>query len=279
MRGKSFSASVEGGQLGGWVEGAGAPVLLLHGGPGLSFGYLDGLADDIGDGYEVAAFQQRGIAPSMLDGPFDVDTHVADVAAVLDALDWQMAYVVGHSWGGHLSFHIAAAMPERLLGVLSVDPLGAVGDGGAEKFEAEILARMPDASRAAAVELDERAIAGEGSEADGLKSLELVWPAYFASWDAAPPMPPTSMSVPAYSGGYESMQVRLPALQAALPAIEVPVGIVAGARSPMPIHEAAELTAGQIPGAWVEAVPAAGHFPWIEQPGCVRAGLERLASL
>ena len=30
------------GQLGGWTTGAGAPVLVLHGGPGLSFSYLEG---------------------------------------------------------------------------------------------------------------------------------------------------------------------------------------------------------------------------------------------
>jgi hypothetical protein len=29
------------GWLGGWLAGSGVPVLLLHGGPGLSFSYLD----------------------------------------------------------------------------------------------------------------------------------------------------------------------------------------------------------------------------------------------
>ena len=64
------------GALGGWVEGDGPPVLLLHGGPGLSFDYLDWLADEIGPGYRVAAFQQRGLEPSTVDGPFDMPTRV-----------------------------------------------------------------------------------------------------------------------------------------------------------------------------------------------------------
>jgi pimeloyl-ACP methyl ester carboxylesterase len=279
MRGQSFTTPVEGGQVSGWVDGAGVPVLLLHGGPGLSYEYLDGLAADIGDGYEIAAYQQRGIAPSMPDGPYDVDTHLDDVAAVLDALGWQMAYVVGHSWGGHLSFHVATAMPERLLGILAVDPLGAVGDGGASLFGEAMGARLPADIRARAEELDERAMAGEGTEEDAVESLRLFWPAYFANVDDAPPMPPLRLSLDGYSKCWESLQEKLPSLEAALPGISVPVGIIAGAAGPMPVAESAMATAERIPGGWVEALPDAGHFPWLERPGCVRAGLDRLAGL
>jgi pimeloyl-ACP methyl ester carboxylesterase len=279
MRGKSFTAPVDGGQVSGWIDGAGAPVLLLHGGPGLSYDYLDDLAAEIGDGYEIAAFQQRGLAPSMTDGPYGVDTHLADVAAVLDALGWQMAYIVGHSWGGHLSFHVAVAMPERVLGVLSLDSLGAVGDGGAERFEAEMISRLPEDRRRQAAEMDARAMAGEDTEEDGLESLRLVWPAYFADWDAAPPMPPYTLSVPSYAEGFESLRALLPDLETALPSITVPVGIVAGAKSPMPVDLAATATASRIPGAWVETVANAGHYPWFEQPGCVRSALDRLAEV
>jgi pimeloyl-ACP methyl ester carboxylesterase len=277
MRGEAFTAAVDGGHVSGWVDGSGTRVLLLHGGPGLSYDYLDDLPDEIGSGYQIAAFQQRGLAPSMVDGPYDVDTHIGDVRAVLDALGWPTAYVVGHSWGGHLGFHVAVALPDRLSGVLCVDPLGAVGDGGRELFEAEMIGRLPEKSRQRAKELDERELAGEGTEGDALEGLELVWPAYFADWDAAPPMPPISLSIPAYAGTFESLTAQLPALEAALPSIRVPLGIVAGAKSPMPIEEAARQSAAPIPGAWVEVVAEAGHFPWVEKPGSVRSALERLA--
>jgi hypothetical protein len=35
-------------------------------------------------------------------------------------------------------------MPERLLGVLSVDPLGSVGDGGWPEFDEEMFRRTPE---------------------------------------------------------------------------------------------------------------------------------------
>ena len=129
--------------------------------------------------------------------------------------------------------------------------------------------------RERAQKLDEMAMLGEGSEADALKSLRLVWPAYFPSWGAAPAMPPVRLSVPGYAETLASVLEELPRLEAALPGIEVPVGFVVGAASPMPATASTD-TAGRIPGAWVDVVPAAGHFPWLDAPGCVRAGLQRL---
>jgi pimeloyl-ACP methyl ester carboxylesterase len=276
MRGHAFTAAVDGGQVSGWVDGVGTPVLMLHGGPGMSYGYLDDLADEIGAGYQIASFQQRGLEPSMLDGPYDVDTHIADVKAVLDALGWPAAYAVGHSWGGHLGFHLAVASADRLSGVLCIDPLGAVGDGGESLFAAGLTGRLPEKTRLLAAEIDERAMAGEGTEEDAIEGLRLMWPAYFADWDNAPQMPPVSLSVPAYAETFDSVHARLPDLEAALPTVGVRVGIVAGARSPMPVAASTD-SAAAIPGAWVEVVDGAGHFPWVERPGCVRSALQRLA--
>ena len=54
---------------------------------------------------------------------------------------------VGHSWGGQLALHVAEALPDRLLGVLAVDPLGSVGDGRWPEFDQEMLRRTPEAVR------------------------------------------------------------------------------------------------------------------------------------
>ena len=84
MRREPLSA----GDLTGWVAAedgfARPPVLLLHGGPGLPYDYLDGLAEELGDSYRVAAFQQRGLAPSATEGAFTIAEAVAAVAAVRD---------------------------------------------------------------------------------------------------------------------------------------------------------------------------------------------------
>src|SRR5262245_39704835 len=124
-----FTVAAKSGELSGWVSGEGPRVLAIHGGPGMSYDYLDDAVAELASRYRVATFQQRGLAPSTEQGEFTVAEAVADIAAVLDGLGWDTAYLVGHSWGGHLAFHTAASIPGRLAGVLSVDPLGAVGDG------------------------------------------------------------------------------------------------------------------------------------------------------
>jgi pimeloyl-ACP methyl ester carboxylesterase len=272
----AFEARVPGGSLAGWLQGDGPEVLLLHGGPGLSFEYLDGLAAEIGPGYRLASYQQRGLAPSTPAGPFSVGQEVADALAVLDALGWTRAWVVGHSWGGHLLLHLALAAPERLRGGLAVDPLGGVGDGGAALFEAELVERTPAADRGRAEELDERALAGHGTSEDLTESLRLFWPAYFASRDDVMAFPPLRASPAAYGGIWDSIARELPPLEAALGGIRVPLGFLAGGASPVPCREAAVATARAVPGAWTQLIEDAGHFPWHESPGCVRAALERL---
>jgi len=261
--------------IAGRRAGSGVRVLLLHGGPGLGFEYLSELADELAEENDVAWYQQRGLAPSAAEGPYTVATDVADAGRVLDALGWQKAYVVGHSWGGHLALHVAEAMPERLLGVLSVDPLGPVGDGRWPEFDEEMFRRTPEHDRARARELDERLAAGEGDDELALEAMRLVWAAYFADPERAPAMPELRFSSERSAQMGQSILADLPALEAGLPQIRVPVGFVHGARSPMPVGASTD-GAERIPGAWVDVVEGAGHFVWVEAPGAVRASLRRL---
>jgi pimeloyl-ACP methyl ester carboxylesterase len=200
---------------------------------------------------------------------------VADIAAVLDALGWDTAYLMGHSWGGHLVFHAAAAIPERLDGVLSVDPLGAVGDGGAKAFGAEMLARVPETSRDRARELDEKDTAGEATPEEAREAFSLFWGSYFADPAAAPPMPHIEFSQPANQGLWADLVARLPQLEASLPAIRVPVGVLVGELSPMPPSAGTD-SAARIPGAWSRVEPGAGHLVWHESPGCLLAAMDQL---
>jgi pimeloyl-ACP methyl ester carboxylesterase len=266
MARQSVTVGPPGRELVGWVEGTGPPVLLLHGGPGLSYNYLDDLAADL------------GLSPSTTAGPFTVDVAVADVLTFLDALGWDQAFVVGHSWGGHLLLHVAVSAPHRLAGALAVDPLGGDGDGGMATFERQMSVRTSEEGRARALELDARALRGQGTAEDLIESLRLLWPAYFANPAEAPAMPDIRASTEAYSGLFESLATERTALAAALPAVTVAFGFVAGAGSPMPVDEAAAATSDVIPGAWLEVIDGAGHFPWFERPGRVRAALDRLVA-
>jgi pimeloyl-ACP methyl ester carboxylesterase len=138
------------------------------------------------------------------------------------------------------------------------------------EFDEEIFRRTPESVRDRARELDELQMTGEADDALALEGMRLVWPAYFADPEAAPPMPELRMASERSAQMVESINEELPKLEAGLPQIRVPVGFVHGSRSPMPIEASTE-AAERIPSAWVEVVEGAGHFIWVEAPGAVRA--------
>lgn len=59
--------------------------------------------------------------------------HLSDLDAVLAALEWDQAGLIGHSMGGTLVTTYAAAFPERISEVIAIDALGPMF-GAAEKF-------------------------------------------------------------------------------------------------------------------------------------------------
>lgn len=270
----SIRVSVPGGDLVGWVVGQGPRVLLLHGGP-VGYEYLETLAAELLPGFTVAAYQQRGLDPSTNLGPFDARTQAADSAAVLDMLGWDRAYVVGHSLGGYFALQLARRIPERLLGAVIVDPLGAVGDGGLGEFWATQLSRLDPQARSRIAELEELESIGPLTPEQADEADRLIWPTFFADPRHTYPFALRQNPVthgPIHAGVFEDM----PALAAWLPQATVAMEFVHGAASPMPTTASAD-TVALLKHAVLEVVAGAGHFVWFERPGTIRAALERLA--
>lgn len=263
------------GDLVGEVTGDGPRVLVLHGGPGLS-DYLAPLAAELDDGFTVAHYTQRGLAPSTEDGDLDVAAHVADAIAVVDHLGWHRPILAGHSWGGHLAMHVLARHPDRFSAGLVIDPLGAIGDGRMAEFGAEMDRRVPAAGKARLAELNAQ------EERDGslpndlaLEQLGLYWPAYFPEPESAPPMPDMRIALRQMET-WHSMVAEMPGLEARLTGCPVPTTFVHGGSSPMPL-EASTGSAAVMADARVEVVDGAGHFIWMDVPGAVRRALDALA--
>jgi hypothetical protein len=134
--------------------------------------------------------------------------------------------------GGHFALHVAEAVPERLLGVLAVDPLGPVGDGRWPEFDEEIFRRTPEPGRARAREIDELVAAGTADDELAFEQMRIVWPAYFADPEHAPPMPELRFAAERSTEMGRSILADLPALEAGLSQIRVPVGFVHGSPEP-----------------------------------------------
>lgn len=88
------------------------PLVYLHGFPDhppTATPFLEELART----HRVVAPWLRGYAPSPRTGPYDVETLAADVRALIVALGGE-ADVVGHDWGGAITYTLCAQSPERV---------------------------------------------------------------------------------------------------------------------------------------------------------------------
>jgi proline iminopeptidase len=273
----SFRVETPAGSIAGNRVGQGPPALVLHGGPGLSGEYTEPLALELADIFDTIRYQQRGQEPTTVREPYTVEAHIDDAMAVLDGLGIERAWIIGHSWGGHLAMHLAAARADRLLGLIGVDPLGAVPDGGEKELEDQLTKRLTTEVAEHVNALDAELLAGRGGEAEMTEMMRLVWPFYFADPAAAPPMPSFRSSISVYSETWESIRSHFAArtLISNLPRYNGRALFVHGRESPIPPGRSEE-SAHLIEGARVEVVPGAGHFPWLERPGSVAAAVREV---
>lgn len=268
---REFHAGVSDGDLVGWIRDAPDKpnALLLHGGPGLSE-YLGTLAAELDGIVTMARYQQRGLAPSVIEGDISIEGHVADAVAVMDALNWAAPLVIGHSWGGHFALHFAVAHPERVGGLVILDTLGAVGDGGIAEFGPNLMKGLLQEAQDRIAELDAQEENGEPlTEDERREHLGLLWPNYFGDPQSAPPMPPMRFGRAAETWASIMAHFGSASLEHGLPKVTVPTLVIHGGKSPIPPAEAKKIVA-LMPNARLVVHQGKGHWPWLEEPGFVR---------
>ncbi len=97
-----------------YVErGEGPVVVLLHGFPESWWSWRYQIAPLADAGYRVIVPDLRGYGETERQGPYDLDTIVGDVTALIESLGAERRVkVVGHDWGGATAWHLAAHRPE-----------------------------------------------------------------------------------------------------------------------------------------------------------------------
>jgi pimeloyl-ACP methyl ester carboxylesterase len=96
------------------VTGEGLPVLGIHGTPSSALLWVDAAAVHAEHGRRAIIYDRRGFGRS---GPppseaSDLDEHVEDAAALLEALDAVPAVVIGRSTGGLIALALAQRRPD-----------------------------------------------------------------------------------------------------------------------------------------------------------------------
>ncbi|WP_034509434.1 alpha/beta fold hydrolase [Blastococcus sp. URHD0036] len=240
-------------------EGAGRPVVLLHG-IGGSAASCAGLSSELAvAGARAIAWDAPGYGESADPaGGEDVD-YSARVLALLDELGLDRVDLFGTSWGGVIATQVAARHPERVRTLVLADSTR--GSATAPEKAAAMRARVAD-------------LAEQGGRV-------------FAAARAPRLVAPGCDPVVADAVRAEMAEVRLPGYQAAaefmaatdtadlLPGIAVPTLVVVGEHDVVTGVDESRLLAERIPGARLVVVPGAGHAALTEKPAEVaRAVLE-----
>lgn len=102
--------------------GNGIPLIVLHGGPGLSQDYLLPQLYKLSENNLVVFYDQRGSGRSLetkLDEKhINIDQFVEDLETLRTSLGFDKFILMGHSWGGLLAMQYAVDHQENLIGLI-----------------------------------------------------------------------------------------------------------------------------------------------------------------
>ena len=242
------------------LRGAGEPALFLNGGM-MTMASWEPIARPLEERFAVLLCDFRGQLLSPGTPHATLDSHVADVVALLDHLGLGSVRVLATSFGAEVALALAATRPERVRSLTAVAAVASFGDGWAAAAE-PILA----ACRAALAGGD------RGPVLDAIAEF-----AYSPAWravhgaelrrrrGAAPDLP---------SAWFEGLigivsSIGTIDLASALPRISAPVHVVAAELDAVMPLENVRALAEAIPIARLTVVPGAGHALVAEDPARV----------
>jgi proline iminopeptidase len=256
----------DGGQL--WVTevGAGAPLIVCHGGPGL-WDMFGSLADSLAGEIRVIRWDQRGCGRSERRGPYSMARSVADLDAVRAGCGLDRVAVLGHSWGATLALRYALDHPDRVSALIYVSGTG-LGWGWHEPFQRTAAARLAGCEPRLS-----KLRARHRTEAEERELAILQWSAEFTGPDAR--RRAEEMATPWFGINrecYDGIWVELKRtwreaeLMAECEELTVPVLIVDGAADLRP-RWAVDSLEEALPRVTRAILPGVGHVPWLEAPG------------
>ncbi len=122
----------------------GAPVLIVHGLSYFSYDWIEA-GTLMARNREVVAIDMRGFGDSSWSPTRDykLETLSNDVIAVMDALAWDKAVLMGHSFGGRVCLATAGWKPERAAGLILADFAPDIAAPG-RKYTAQRIGGQPD---------------------------------------------------------------------------------------------------------------------------------------
>jgi proline iminopeptidase len=265
---------------------AGATVVFLHGGPGTADMHGDQafFTDLTAAGHEVLLYDQIGAGhSSRLEDPtaYSLERDLADLEALLAALDVERPILVGHSYGATLAAAYLARHPAGAARAVLLAP-GAIREHRLD-YGTGMVDRLTSAQRLELYgallqprallgwllsQVDVRAAHAFADDAEMDARFDRTYALSVPGLYCVPPTDPP----PVHGLGFYTNAVRrrIPDLRAALAAVDIPVLIVKPQCDYLPWSFGTDL-ARSLPNARLVYLPGAGHSLYAERPDAVRS--------
>jgi 3-oxoadipate enol-lactonase len=247
-------------------RGEGEPMLLIQGMSGNHLAWGEPFLSDLERDFDVVAYDHRGVGrSSAVTDPFTITELADDAAALIAALGWEAAHVVGISMGGMVAQELALRHPDRIR-TLTLGCTYAGGEGSAltssqvsTKLAEAMMAGDPDRAIATAYEVNVSPGYGADKSAYGT---------FYEMATALPTPVPVIMLQMQAIAAHNTLD--------RLHEISAPTLVIHGTVDEMLPYSNAVLIASKIPDAQLETLEGVGHMFWWEQPERSAAAIRSL---
>ena len=243
--------------------GQGPPVVIVHGGPGLTHDHFMPQMAQLAQNHSLVFYDQRGSGRSIDSNTnkefLTLQQFVSDLDALRKHLQFNKITVLGHSWGSFLALFYAITYPQHTEKLILMGPQP-MCDKGMTAFEAvfsQRLAPLKDQLPSDPEDLVQfYRILSAAFCYDPAKAHELTL-SYHPVADQMGRKVAKHLNAALFAGQWD--------YHAQLTQVIAPTLIVHGAQDPIPLWTAQKLYQS-LPNAKLVTLDQCGHFPYIEQP-------------
>jgi proline iminopeptidase len=247
------------------TAGNGPPILILSGGPGDDSDYMAPVALEAAKFGQAILLEQRGtgrsIPPAIDNTTINLATYLGDIEALRVQFNVERWTLIGHSAGGLLAMHYAAAYPDRVDKLILLDsaPIASEFLG---PLQTNILDRLSPQERDRLTVLEKSSAPDAQAEMAQINAMALFFDRQIGARVAAT----MGNSWHAEVGRLLGNEISAPGydLRPRLKEFERPVLVLNGRQDPMDPLMAHE-TSAAFKNSTLRFIDRAGHMPWFDQ--------------